>query len=81
MKLKLLPAIFAAGFLAAPFALSATYQSEISASYADIDVSNDSEEGYFVGLEGTYYFSPVDTKSHPRHGWQTEPPQPAKPQV
>lgn len=66
MKLKLLPAILAAtGFLVTPFALAATYQSEISASYADIDVSDDSEEGYFVGLEGTYYFSPVDTKNHP----------------
>ncbi|MEN0039163.1 MAG: putative porin [Cellvibrio sp.] len=66
MKIKLLPTIIAAaGFLTAPFALSATYQSEISAAYADIDVSNDSEEGYFVGLEGTYYFSPVDTKNHP----------------
>lgn len=66
MKIKLLPSIIAvAGFLTAPFALAATYQSEISAAYADIDVSNDSEEGYFVGLEGTYYFSPVDTKNHP----------------
>ena len=66
MKIKLLPAVIAAaGFLTAPFALSATYQSEISAAYADIDVSDDPEEGYFVGLEGTYYFSPVDTKNHP----------------
>lgn len=66
MKIKLLPSIIAvAGFLTAPFALSATYQSEIFAAYADIDVNNDPEEGYFVGLEGTYYFSPVDTKNHP----------------
>lgn len=66
MKLKLLPTIIAAaGFLTAPFALAATYQSEISTSYADIDISDDSEEGYFVGIEGKYYFSPVDTTSHP----------------
>lgn len=66
MKLKLLPAIIAAaGFVAAPFALAATYQSEISATYADIDISDSSAEGYFVGLEGTYYFAPVDTANHP----------------
>lgn len=66
MKLKLLPAIIAAaGFVAAPFALAATYQSEISATYADIDISDDSEEGYMVGLEGKYYFAPVDTANHP----------------
>lgn len=65
MKLKLLPAIFAAGFLSAPFALAASYQSEVSASYTDIDVSDDPEEGYFVSIEGKYYFSPVDTASHP----------------
>src|SRR6187402_865676 len=66
MKLKLLPTIItAAGFLAAPFALAATYHSEISAAYTDIDVDNDSYEGYSVGLEGTYYFAPVDTATHP----------------
>lgn len=66
MKIKLLPAIIAAaGFLTAPFALSATYQSEISAAYTDIDINDDAEEGYFIGLEGKYYFSPVDTKNHP----------------
>ncbi len=66
MKLKLLPAIIAAaGFVATPFALAATYQSEISAAYADIDTNDDPEEGYFVGLEGKYYFAPVDTKNHP----------------
>jgi hypothetical protein len=66
MKLKLLPAIIAAaGLLTAPFALAATYQSEISATYADIDISDDSEEGYLVGLEGKYYFAPVDTANHP----------------
>lgn len=66
MKLKLLPAIIAAaGFLTAPFALAATYQSEISANYADVDVSDSSEEGYIVNLEGKYYFAPVDTANHP----------------
>lgn len=66
MKLKLLPAITAAvGIVTAPFAFAATYQSEMSANYADIDVSDDSEEGYFIGLEGTYYFAPVDTANHP----------------
>ncbi|WP_062061159.1 putative porin [Cellvibrio sp. OA-2007] len=65
MKLKLLSIIIAAGFLTSPFAVAATYQSELSASYEDIDVTGDSEEGYFVGLKGTYYFSPVDTKNHP----------------
>jgi len=66
MKLKLLPAIItAAGLLTAPFALAATYQSEISATYADIDISDDSEEGYFIGLEGKYYIAPVDTANHP----------------
>lgn len=66
MKVKLLPAIIAAtGLLMAPFALAATYQSEISAAYADIDTNDDPEEGYLVGLDGTYYFSPVDTSNHP----------------
>lgn len=66
MKLKLLPAmITTAGFLTAPFALAATYQSEISATYADIDANKSSEEGYLVSLEGTYYFAPVDTANHP----------------
>lgn len=65
MKMKLLPAIVAtAGFLAAPFVFSATYQGELSAAYSDIDIQGD-EEGYFVGLEGKYYFAPVDTKNHP----------------
>src|SRR6187431_2211026 len=66
MKLKLLPAmITTAGLLTAPFALAATYQSEISAAYADINVSESSAEGYAVGLEGKYYFAPVDTANHP----------------
>lgn len=66
MKIKLLPTVIAAaGFLTAPFALAATYQSEISAAYADIDTNDDPEEGYFIGLEGKYYFAPVDTKNHP----------------
>lgn len=65
MKLKLLPAIIAAaGFLTAPFVFSATYQAEISAAYADVD-SSFNMDGYFAGLEGVYYFSPVDTKNHP----------------
>ena len=65
MKNKLLPAIIAtAGFCAAPFALAVTYQSELSAAYADVD-SPFNGEGYFVGLEGKYYFAPVDTKNHP----------------
>ena len=66
MKLKLLPTIIAAaGFVAAPFAVAATYQSEISTAYADIDVNDDSEEGYFFGIEGKYYFAPVDTTNYP----------------
>ncbi|MCE3253216.1 MAG: hypothetical protein K0Q67_2236 [Cellvibrio sp.] len=66
MKFKLLPTIIStAGFLTAPFALAATYQSELSAAYADIDISESSEEGYFVDLEGKYYFAPVDTANHP----------------
>lgn len=65
MKIKLLPTMIAAGFLTAPFALAANYQSEISAVYADTDVNDDPQEGYFVGLKGKYYFSPVDTKNHP----------------
>lgn len=66
MKIKLLPAVIAAaGFLTAPFSIAATYQSELSAAYADIDISDDAEEGYFVGLEGKYYFAPVDTGNHP----------------
>ncbi|HSC66790.1 MAG TPA: putative porin [Cellvibrio sp.] len=66
MKFKLLPTVIAAaGFLATPLVLAANYQSEISAAYADIDVSDDSEEGYLVGLQGEYYFAPVDTKNHP----------------
>jgi hypothetical protein len=66
MKIKLLPTIVAAaGFLSAPFALAATYQSELSAGYADIDENNSNADGYFVGLEGKYYFSPVNTANHP----------------
>lgn len=66
MKIKLLPAIIAAtSFLTAPFVFSATYQSEISAAYTDIDTNDYPEDGYFVGLEGKYYFAPVDTKNHP----------------
>jgi hypothetical protein len=65
MKMKLLPTIIAAtGFLTASLAFSATYQGEISAAYGDIDTS-DSEEGYMVGVEGKYYFAPVDTTNHP----------------
>lgn len=64
MKIKLLPTLIAAaGFLSAPFALAATYQAELSAGYADIDDSNN--DGYSVGLEGNYYFSPVNTANHP----------------
>jgi hypothetical protein len=66
MKIKLLPAIIAAaGFLSAPFALSATYQSELSAGYVDIDVDNSSADGYGVVLEGKYHFSPVNTANNP----------------
>tara|TARA_R100000656_G_scaffold63113_1_gene48545 strand:- start:1162 stop:2004 length:843 start_codon:yes stop_codon:yes gene_type:complete len=65
MKLKLLSIIITAGFLTSPFALAATYQSELSAFYEDIDVTGGSEGGYSVGLEGAYYLSPVDTKNHP----------------
>lgn len=66
MKIKLLPTIIAAaGFLSAPFALAANYQTELSAGYADIDANDNDEKGYFIGLEGKYYFSPVDTANHP----------------
>lgn len=66
MKIKFLTAIITTvSALAAPFSVAATYQSQLSATYADIDVIDDAEEGYFVGLEGKYYFSPVDTKTHP----------------
>lgn len=65
MKVKLLPTIIAAaGICTAPLSYSATYQGEISAAYADLDNLMYSD-GYLAGLEGKYYFSPVDTKSHP----------------
>lgn len=66
MKIKLLPTIIAAaGFLSAPFALAANYQTELSAGYADIDANDNDENDYFIGLEGKYYFAPVDTANHP----------------
>jgi hypothetical protein len=66
MKMKLLPTILAASvFFTAPFAFSATYQSEVSAAYADINDQYGFDDGYAVGLEGKYYFSPVDTTNHP----------------
>lgn len=66
MKIKLLPAIIAAaGFLTVPFALAATYQSEISASYADIDSDAGADDIYAAAVEGKYYISPVDTSGHP----------------
>lgn len=66
MKTKLLPAIIAAaGFLSAPFALAATFQSELSAGYADIDINDSDADGSAVALEGKYYFSPVNTANHP----------------
>ena len=65
MRIKLLPTIIAAaGICAAPLSFSATYQGEISAAYADVDNEFNSE-GDFFGVEGKFYFSPVDTKSHP----------------
>lgn len=66
MKIKLLPSLIAAvGFLSAPFALAASYQSELSAAYAELDANDNDEQGYFVGLEGKYYFAPVETANHP----------------
>ncbi len=66
MKTKLISTIVAAaGFLSAPFALAATYQSELSAGYVDIDINNSNADGYAVGLEGKYYFAPVNTANHP----------------
>ena len=66
MKNKLLPTIIAAaGLLVAPFALSAnTYQSEVSLTYADVENTFETD-GYFVGLDGKYYFAPVNTNNHP----------------
>jgi hypothetical protein len=66
MKIKLLPAIIAAaGFLSAPFALAATYQSELSAAYDDVDYEDSDADGRVIGIEGKYYFAPVDTSNHP----------------
>jgi hypothetical protein len=75
MKPKLLPAFIAsaaliitiasAALIITPFAVAANYQSELSATYADVDNGEFSEDGYLVGLAGKYYFSPVETKNHP----------------
>jgi hypothetical protein len=68
MKIKLLPALVTlAGFLSAPFVLASSYQGEISASYgdSDLDVNGLSIDGKFIGLQGKYYFSPVNTANHP----------------
>lgn len=66
MKMKLLTAIIAAtGLVTAPFALSSTYQSEISVAYSDINPDAKSTDAYEAGIEGKYYFSLVDTTQHP----------------
>lgn len=66
MKMKLLPTIIAAiGFVSAPLVMAANYQAEISAAYEDIDYADSNGEGTFIGLEGKYYFAPVDTTGHP----------------
>ncbi len=66
MKIKLLPAVMAAvGFVSAPLALAANYQAEVSAAYEDIDYAGSNAEGKFIGIEGKYYFAPVNTANHP----------------
>ncbi|MDZ4262866.1 MAG: putative porin [Pseudomonadota bacterium] len=66
MKLALFSAIVAAsGFTIAPFALSETYRTEISASYGETDSDYYSGDNYTVGLSGKLYFSPVDTAGLP----------------
>ncbi|MFC3117128.1 putative porin [Cellvibrio fontiphilus] len=66
MKMKLLSSIVAAvGLVGAPLALAANYQAEVSAAYEDIDYADSNGEGKFIGLEGKYYFAPVNTSEHP----------------
>ncbi|WP_049632021.1 putative porin [Cellvibrio sp. pealriver] len=66
MKMKLLTAIIAAtGFAAAPFAFSSTYQGEVTAAYSDVNPDATSTDAYEAGIQGKYYFSPVDTSQHP----------------
>jgi hypothetical protein len=66
MKSKLLSTIIAGFSLAAaPVAFSSAYQSEISATYSEIDLENSSSDLNNFTLGGTYYFSPVDTANRP----------------
>lgn len=66
MKIKLLPAIIAAaGFLSAPFVVAATYQSELTASYVDLDPQDANADLSFIEVEGKYYFSSVNSGNQP----------------
>lgn len=66
MKLAVLSAIVAtSSFTIAPFALSETYRTEISANYGETDSDYYSGDNYSVGLSGKLYFSPVDTAGLP----------------
>lgn len=66
MKLAVLSAIVAtSSFTLAPFALSETYRTEISANYGETDSDYYSGDNYSVGLSGKLYFSPVNTAGLP----------------
>lgn len=66
MKSKMLPTIIASLSLAAvPVAFGATYQGELAATYGEVDLEDSSSDLSDITLEGTYYFSQVDTANRP----------------
>jgi hypothetical protein len=66
MKLAVFTAIVtASSFALAPFALSGTYQTEINATYSEFDSDYYTGDNYSINLQGTQYFSPVDTANLP----------------
>lgn len=66
MKVKLLPAIIAAcAFFSTSFAVANSYQTELKGSYGEIDFDDSPADLNNTSLQGTYYFSPVDTANRP----------------
>lgn len=66
MKSKLLPTIIAGlSLVAIPVAFGATYQGELATAYSEIDLEDSSSDLSEFTLEGTYYFSQVDTLNRP----------------
>jgi hypothetical protein len=66
MKSKLLPTIIAGlSLIAVPVAFGATYQGELAATYGEVDLEDSASDLSDFTLEGTYYFSQVDTANRP----------------